>query len=76
MTELITFQHIVTNQVYCWNGEYPVMLLSKGDVWSPIAEVTDKELDTFKALEGTKKKSFELKGRGKFTIIHRIKVET
>jgi hypothetical protein len=76
MRELIIFQHIVTQQTYCWNGEYAVGLLgSQQDLWNPKGELTDKEEDLFKSLEGTKKKSFEFKDRGKFTILHRLKVD-
>jgi hypothetical protein len=77
VTELIIFQHIVTNQVYCWNGEHPIGLLPENlrEAWDPKGVLTDKELDLFKSLEGTKKKSFELKGRGKFEIVKRIKAD-
>jgi len=74
--ELIIFQHIVSGETYCWNGEYPVCLLPQGEVWADYGDLDPAEADFFESLIGGKKKSFELKNRGKFDIIHRIKITT
>lgn len=71
---LILFYHIVTGIHYCWNGEYPVNLSgSEGEPWHPKGELTEQEEKFFQELETSKKRTFELKGKGKFTILQRIK---
>jgi len=78
---LITFQHEVNKEnVYCWNGLYPVGLMGghkkQSDSWNLDGEITEEETKVFKALETNKDRVFSFKDRGRFNIIKRLKIET
>jgi hypothetical protein len=76
MSTLIIFYNIRTLAHYCWNGAYPVGIdggVRDSPVWHPRAELSEKETAFFKALETSKKRGFELKDKGKFAILQRIK---
>lgn len=77
MKEIYLFRHIVhPRKFYCWNGLYPIKLLGPdGDLWDENGVITDQEVKILDSMLGTRKKSFELKGKGKFEITHRIKTE-
>ena len=77
----IFFQHEVnTENVYCWNGVYPVGLMGgheiQFDPWNPKGEITEEETKVFKTLETNKDRVFSFKDRGRFIIIKRLKIET
>lgn len=74
---LIIFQHIVNNSIYCWNGKYPIRInIPEGDVWNEHGDISEKEVAFFQKLETSKQRGFEIKGRGKYNIVKRIKLET
>lgn len=88
MRTLIIFQHEVNVQnVYCWNGTWPVALTPEteawnGDVLSKQEDGTfssdpldEKEAEIFKLLETGKTRVFKLRSRGRFLIIQRIKLK-
>ena len=77
---LIIFQHEVNKEnVYCWNGIYPVGLMGghkkQSDAWDLNGEITEEETKVFKTLERNKARGFEIKNRGRFIIIKRINIE-
>lgn len=89
MKTLIIFQHAVnTENVYCWNGEWPVGILPNSDAWNGTElfeqaggkygtnPLTEEEKILFEDLALNKKQTFALKNRGKFNILKRIKIET
>lgn len=83
---LIIFRHEVnTENVYCWNGTWPVLVsgiegwngntVSKqedGSIGPP--PLNEKEEKVFKLLEGNRNRIFQFKDRGRFEIIQRIKI--
>lgn len=71
---LVIFQNVATYDTYCWNGHYPVGVTPYTQAWNTPAEVTDQEVRLFQALETSKARTFELKERGKFSIISRVKL--
>lgn len=78
---LIIFRHEVNKEnVYCWNGLYPVGLMggykTQSDPWDLNGQITEEELELFKKLERNKARGFETKDRGRFIIIKRLKIET
>ena len=77
MSTLIIFYNIATYVYYCWNGVYPICLNGGTEInsvmWHPQGELTEKEMTFFKELETSKKRGFELKDKGKFAILQRIK---
>ncbi len=82
---VVIFQHEVNlNNVYCWNGVWPIAVTSGTEPWNGIKLVpqangslgpeplTQKEQELFESLALSSKRTFTLKGRGKFNIIKRI----
>jgi hypothetical protein len=84
---LIIFCHEVnTENVYCWNGEWPILILgTEGWNGNTVSKQEDgtigpapldqTEEKVFRILEGNKNRVFQFKDRGRFTIIQRIKLE-
>jgi hypothetical protein len=77
---LILFQKECTNDFYLWNGVYPITITggwenNDSPPWNPQAEISEKETELFKKLEGNKARGFETKERGRFTIMKRINIE-
>lgn len=74
---MIIFYHTHTLAYYCWNDYYPVGLNGGSNIsqdpWEPDGNLSEKDLKFFTELETSKKRTFELKGRGKFVIVQRLK---
>ncbi len=68
------FYNISTFVHYMWNGLWVAPL--QGEHWDPKGEVTEQETNLFKQLETNKRRSFELKGKGKFAILQRGQFKT
>lgn len=76
---LVLIQYEGSGALYLWNGKYPVGVtggheFSQGP-WHPSAEMTDKEIEIFTALETNKKRVIEFKDRGRFNVLSRTKAE-
>lgn len=70
----IIFYNISTFVHYIWRDGGIVPLSGWG--WAENGEVTDKESSLFKELETNKKRTFELKDKGKFAILQRGQFKT
>lgn len=73
---LILFKQESLGDVFLWNGDYPIHVHPRPDgaAWHPQGELSEKEAQLFKELETSKKRTFELKDRGRFNILQRIKL--
>ena len=54
---------------FFWDGVYPIGIGKEHTPWSEFGEITEQEIDFFNSIAGSRKKIFEIKGRGRF-IIH------
>jgi hypothetical protein len=83
----VMFRKEGTNDVFLWNGHWPISVSPSTEGWN--GDVVTKQEDgtigptplnpdeekLFTSLESNRKQVFELKGRGRFTILQRIKIE-
>jgi hypothetical protein len=70
------FYNVSTFSHYCWNGIGVIPLLADELKWAEDDEITEQETRLFKELETDKRRTFEIKSKGKFAILQRGQFKT